>query len=234
MKTGKKSIFTKAFKSNYNKNYRIFSAKKANFVKHPAYYLATIFVMAFIFGLLIGKLAVPISPVSALRDLNTEENSSETKIYQEKDGVKKTEIVDLAASYKTSSTVSYASYTQSSVSIAQKDFYVPNIVNSNVAYTNSSLPNPDNGPLQYKNLIYGHRSTDFALIPYIKAGTIITVRGKNYRVSSSATYQKINSKELNINGVPTTMPTLWNYNGIVIMTCDKGNSYRWLVFAELV
>jgi len=193
-----------------------------------------IIVVSFLVGLLAGKLAIPVSQTNALSDLVVNESSSENSAIIEKKE---------ALSEATFDTIS----TQNTSTISSNGLYIAKTgLSTSVTGIDISYDKvPDYNVGQDGSLLVGHNPGIFSSLFNVTNGDIITLNGKNYRVSLVATFDLISKTKLKNSSLGLTYTAgqlrSLSSNKIVLMTCtgtysqEYGTySSRLLVFADLV
>jgi len=193
-----------------------------------------IIVVSFLVGLLAGKLAIPVSQTNALSDLVVNESSSENSAIIEKKE---------ALSEATFDTIS----TQNTSTISSNGLYIAKTgLSTSVTGIDISYDKvPDYNVGQDGSLLVGHNPGIFSSLFNVTNGDIITLNGKNYRVSLVATFDLISKTKLKNASLGLTYTAgqlrSLSSNKIVLMTCtgtysqEYGTySSRLLVFADLV
>ncbi|MBR3264054.1 sortase [Candidatus Saccharibacteria bacterium] len=229
------------------------TGKNPKFIKSYAFTIIKVFVMSFIFGLLAGKLAVPVSPVSAANELKVEE-TTEVSTISEIEDVKKAELADFAsANSGSASAYSYSSYasnnTASANSVnayANSGLYIPSLNFysgvSSASVSGNTVAVPASGVAQMGSLLVGHNPGTFSAILGIKNGDIFYLYGQAYQVYSVGVYNV--SDNMKFVGQETTSSLSNGSKGLVLMTCygsmrtftngTTSASQRFLVYARAV
>ena len=194
-----------------------------------------IIVVSFLVGLLAGKLAIPVSQTNALSDLVVNENSSENSaiIVEKKEALSE-------ATFDTISTQNTSTISSNGLYIAKTGLST-SVTGIDISYDKV----PDYNVGQDGSLLVGHNPGIFSSLFNVTNGDIITLNGKNYRVSLVATFDLISKTKLKNASLGLTYTAgqlrSLSSNKIVLMTCtgtysqEYGTySSRLLVFADLV
>jgi len=194
-----------------------------------------IIVVYFLVGLLAGKLAITVSQTNALSDLVVNENSSENSaiIVEKKEALSE-------ATFDTISTQNTSTISSNGLYIAKTGLST-SVTGIDISYDKV----PDYNVGQDGSLLVGHNPGIFSSLFNVTNGDIITLNGKNYRVSLVATFDLISKTKLKNASLGLTYTAgqlrSLSSNKIVLMTCtgtysqEYGTySSRLLVFADLV
>ena len=205
-----------------------------------------IIVVSFLVGLLAGKLAIPVSQTNALSDLVVNENSSENSAIIENKQALSEATFDAISTQNSSTTVNYANTSLSTATAPSNGLYIAKTgLSTSVTGIDISYDKvPDYNVGQDGSLLVGHNPGIFSSLFNVTNGDIITLNGKNYRVSLVATFDLISKTKLKNSSLGLTYTAgqlrSLSSNKIVLMTCtgtysqEYGTySSRLLVFADL-
>lgn len=256
--SAKKARLYKKYDTSYNTSfdrsklssnagfYTVFNAVKSHMTSHPIYHYSGVVAGSFILGLLIGKLATPVSQSQALATISADTNAVSTSVIESVSTPEKVNISELGASATVSTTKSTSTVTQKPVEIKHNQLYIPKLgIDTNivpVGIVGKTIPVPSNQIGINGTLLVGHNPGVFSSILSLRAGDTITLYGTTYQVYSASDY-KLKSTSWLTGALGNFAVDNLNARAgeIVLMTCTgsydpalESMSHRRLVFARAI